>query len=167
MREIAHLAPRNPRNPQHRLIHPNTFPHHSPPLSSPTSPPSLQDRFLSLVSLPTSFKPLPPSTAAAFCSTATRLAETFLSNPSDETLLVFLALPKVDSSQACFETRDEGETGEIPQDRFATLELERMKEMRQERGGSVVLFPRIHRESSFSPNNASPIGYWTLHRAPV
>jgi hypothetical protein len=56
---------------------------------------SLQDRFLSLAALPTSFKPLPPATAAAFSSAATRLAEAFLLDPSDATLLDFLALPKV------------------------------------------------------------------------
>ncbi len=56
---------------------------------------SLQDRFLSLAALPTAFKPLPPSLASVFCTTAAKLPEAFLFIPSDATLLDFLALPKV------------------------------------------------------------------------
>jgi hypothetical protein len=58
-------------------------------------PPSPQDLFLSLAHLPTAFNPLSAATAASFCSAAARLAESFLSNPSDDALLDFLALPKV------------------------------------------------------------------------
>jgi hypothetical protein len=64
---------------------------------SPSTPPpaSPQDLFVSLAHLPTAFKRLSTATATSFCSAAARLTESFLSNPSDDTLLEFLALPKV------------------------------------------------------------------------
>ena len=67
---------------------------HTSPTDS-VEPPSLQHRFHSLAALPTSFKPLAPSQAALFSSAAARLADAFISNPSDSTLLDFLALPKI------------------------------------------------------------------------
>lgn len=75
----------------------------------PTQPPSLlpshpvtnqankdaHTRFLQLQQLPTIFKPIPTFAIKPFSKACDRLAKAYLANPSDDTLLDILALPKV------------------------------------------------------------------------
>lgn len=56
---------------------------------------SPQSAFLGLGPLPTTYRPLPPAIATAFQAASERLALAFLADPSDDTLLPFLSLPKV------------------------------------------------------------------------
>ena len=73
------------------VIDDNTFSsaHPLPPTSSPT------ERFLKLAQIPTIFVPLPGRLVPSFISAAERCAVAFLDCPSEQTLLDFLALPKV------------------------------------------------------------------------
>lgn len=55
----------------------------------------LTDIYSRLASLPARHRPLHPALSRAFTETAERIAERFLAQPSDRTMLEFLGLPKV------------------------------------------------------------------------
>ena len=92
---------------------PASTPPPGPPLSPPpasTRPPhtSPHARFLQLASLPTTTKPISGSIAASFQHAADRMARAFIQQPSDQTLLDFLALPKVGLTPALRSREDTG-----------------------------------------------------------
>lgn len=75
---------------------------HSRPLIATTIPPiptsgdrSINDTLSTLSTLPVTRKPLAASIARLFTSCASRAASAFLRDPSDQTLLVFMAIPKI------------------------------------------------------------------------